>query len=170
MDPNAADLKTIAKRIFWHYEMEPGDDGCWLWTGPKRKYEGIERGCIVLGSHTPKARRFIAPRVAYLLWVGPIPEGKNICHKCDRTLCIRPEHLFPGTQKQNMEDAAAKGRIKNGWKHGAHRKITDAQIAEIRQRRLAGESGIKIAKEFGLCHTQVYRIALKRRRTKLYDR
>ena len=82
------------------------DNGCWVWQPYKDKdgYGKIDlkingiRSCI--GAH----------RVSYATFIGAIPEGVNVLHHCDNPACINPEHLFLGTQKDNMEDMYAKGR------------------------------------------------------------
>jgi hypothetical protein len=53
-----------------------------------------------------------APRLAWTLLRGEIPVGLSVCHRCDTPLCVNPDHLFLGTQRDNMYDAIAKGRLK----------------------------------------------------------
>lgn len=73
-------------------------DGCWLWTANTRP-----NGYGLFGSVG-------AHRVAYELCVGPIPSGMYVCHRCDNPACVRPDHLFVGTQLDNMRDMVTKGR------------------------------------------------------------
>lgn len=88
---------------FWErVEPEP-NSGCWLWTGP-----------FVLGGYgtfSVSSRRMVgAHRFAYAEVYGPIPEGMLVCHRCDVKPCVNPDHLFLGTQRDNMQDMVRKGR------------------------------------------------------------
>lgn len=49
-------------------------------------------------------------RYSYTMNVGPIAKGLFVCHKCDTPLCVRPDHLFLGSQQENLDDMARKGR------------------------------------------------------------
>lgn len=62
-----------------------------------------------------------AYRAAYALHVGPVPDGMLVCHRCDNGACVRPDHLFLGTNRDNMMDAAAKGRLFTGPRSGVSR-------------------------------------------------
>jgi hypothetical protein len=70
-------------------------------------------------------------RFAYETWVGPIPEGLSILHSCDNPPCINPEHLSPGTTRQNNEDRNRKGRTSKGVQHYAS-KLNEQEVLEIR--------------------------------------
>ena len=76
---------------------------CWNWkTG---KYSA-GYGAFSLHGYNTRAHRF-----AWELAYGQIPEGLEVCHHCDNPACVRPDHLFLGTQKQNIRDGINKGRI-----------------------------------------------------------
>ena len=85
---------------FWAQVDRSGD--CWEWQGT---WTGSGRGIV---RYEGKYRN--ASRVAYILTFGPIPNGLLVCHHCDNPLCVRLEHLFLGTQSDNMQDMVAKGR------------------------------------------------------------
>jgi len=77
-------------------------DGCWEWIGSKNP-KGY--GCFrVRGTLKP------AHRVAYDLFVGIIPEGLRVLHKCDNRACVNPKHLWLGTNQDNTNDMISKGR------------------------------------------------------------
>lgn len=78
-------------------------DSCWEWTGAKTKGYGV---FWIL----EKRRSVYATHVLWELIVGPVPEGRWLLHRCDNPGCVRPSHLFLGTQKDNMADCAKKGR------------------------------------------------------------
>lgn len=80
-------------------------DTCWLWTG---FVDAKGRGRFRFNGKSVSAHR-----VAYEIFVGEIPAGLKVCHTCDIPRCVRPKHLFLGTQKDNMADCKAKGRIRN---------------------------------------------------------
>lgn len=75
--------------------------------------------------------QWYAHRYAWYLKHGPIPKGLFVCHKCDNPPCINVEHLFLGTQLDNMRDAARKGRMPCG-KDIPTCQLTEAQVKQIR--------------------------------------
>jgi hypothetical protein len=90
-------------------------EGCWLWTAGIKHHYGQFRVGI---------RQCLAHRVAWELYCGSIPEGMCVLHNCDNQLCVNPNHLFLGTQLDNIRDRNNKGRT-------AHR-LTEEQVLEIR--------------------------------------
>jgi hypothetical protein len=78
--------------------------GCWLWTGSSN---GNGYGVMRINNKQQGAHR-----VAFELFVGPIPPGLMICHKCDNPPCVNPHHLFAGTALDNNRDMFAKGRAR----------------------------------------------------------
>ena len=83
-----------------------GND-CWIYRGKKSgehcqfhlRKENDKR--IIIGAHI----------FSYEIFVGPVPEGRLVCHHCDNPPCVRPSHLFIGTTQDNALDAKAKGRL-----------------------------------------------------------
>src|SRR6478609_2944250 len=93
-------------------------DGCWEWRGARTAagYGEIHKG----------GKQRLAHGLSYERFVGPIPPGNVICHRCDNPGCVRPDHLFAGTQADNMVDMYAKGR---GWLSTApHRRARGSRI------------------------------------------
>ena len=91
---------SVPKRFM--AKVRPCTSGCWLWTG----MEKFGYGMLKVGG---KLRR--AHRISYELHVGRIPDGIDVLHACDVPGCVNPAHLFLGGDKQNMADAARKGRM-----------------------------------------------------------
>ena len=101
------------------------EDGCWLWLGGKDR-DGY-------GLLEVDGKGFRAHRLAYEHWHESIGEGLYVLHKCDNPSCVNPNHLWTGTQADNMADMYAKGRqaLRRGENHGRS-KLTVEQVCEIR--------------------------------------
>jgi len=88
---------------FWR--LVKRSDGCWLWIGTKAP-NGY-------GSFSLHGGKVLAHRFSYMQAFGAISENMQVCHRCDIRDCVRPDHLFLGTQSDNMRDASAKKRMAN---------------------------------------------------------
>jgi hypothetical protein len=133
---------------FW-LKVVPGD-GCWEWHGTinSRGY-----GFFDVGRQKRQAHR-----MAYEFAYGPIPPGMCICHRCDNSRCVRPDHLFLGTQADNVEDAVQKGRRK--WGH----KLTAEQVTEIREAVTSGRaSRTDMARKHGVHQGTITKILSRQR-------
>ena len=121
-----------------------GQTGCLEWTGGTTRYG---YGRIRIGQ-----RLYLAHRVAFIRAYGLIPEGQYVCHQCDNPACCNPEHLFLGTQFDNMADMYRKGREPNklGQKNPAA-KLTDDDVRQIRKMYAAGGvSYSALGRKFGV--------------------
>lgn len=87
-------------------------DTCWNWIGGKN----WGYGCFFLTNPRRSAK---AHRHSWEMHNGPIPVGLVVCHRCDNRACVRPDHLFLGTCKDNMQDCVAKGRFNGGRRNAA---------------------------------------------------
>jgi hypothetical protein len=128
------------------------ENGCWIWCGGTRVKSGY--GGIKVNGKTISTHRY-----SYQLHYGAIPAGLFVCHKCDNPKCINPDHLFLGTNSDNMKDAYNKGRLNlptnGGFKTGnkpINRKLTEEQVIQIKEiLKTRGKKTLKkIAEEFNV--------------------
>ena len=122
---------------FWNnVEKSEDKNGCWIWKGKPNSY-GYGR----IFSHKKVE---LAHRYSYELNVGPIPEGKLICHHCDNPICTRSDHLFLGTYKDNKDDCVNKQR---------HKKKLSIKI--VQSIMIDNRSHAEIAKEYNITKSAV---------------
>lgn len=125
------------------------DTGCWLWTGGTHEFGYGVMGVGRRGQGTTKAHRW-----AFEHFVGPIPDGMFVCHRCDVPACVNPDHLFLGTHLDNVRDAISKDRHARGEVNG-HAKLTADDVRAIRADRRIQRV---VAAEYGVARTVVSRI------------
>lgn len=134
--------------------------GCWEWNGPlNRDGYGTIRPSIY-------GQQF-AHRYGWVRSNGPITDGLWVLHHCDNRRCVRPDHLFLGTQSDNTLDMVAKGRNSKrplpaevqprGERHGMA-KLTAADVVVIRRDVAAGFTTAEVARSFGVARETVRRI------------
>ena len=152
---------VVSKYVKGHQHRVPFDSlldvetGCWEWQRSKfaSGYGIVVKDGKFLGAH----------RVYYELEYGTIPAGMDVCHSCDNPSCVNPHHLFLGTARDNMQDAARKRRTARncGEKHGCH-KITKEEALNIILLSASRVSQRSISRKCGISQTQVNRIVNKK--------
>ena len=122
--------------------------GCWLWTGAshRRGYGAIKHA----------NQQWKAHRLSWLLAKGENPGNLLVCHKCDNPRCVNPDHLFLGTNKDNMKDCVSKRRNCFGSKHPSA-KLTEADVIAIYE---DPRSQPAISASYGIPQAAVSRIKL----------
>jgi len=95
---------------FWSRVEKLEPDECWPWRGQldRKGYAKWRLKCKALFSCGYKD--FFGSRISYFLNYGAFASRLNVCHSCDKPICVNPAHLFLGTQKDNMHDCIKKGR------------------------------------------------------------
>lgn len=115
------------------------ENGCIEWS----KHKDTDGYGIISVGNAPNR----VHRVSYEIYIGPIPPGMLVCHKCDNPSCFNPKHLFLGSSKDNLQDMVKKGRKPKGEKvHNS--KLTEEQVREIKIRVSKGEKVGQIAKDY----------------------
>lgn len=154
---------------FWS-KVQKSED-CWLWTGASAKRAHATYGHIWYGGKVDRAHR-----VSWKLHFGPISEGMQVLHRCDTPLCVRPDHLFLGSQLDNIHDMERKGRRRSvsGDAHHARRpgarvgerngraRITAADVPVIRQLRADGLMFREIAARYGVAVPTIMHIVSRK--------
>ncbi len=165
-DRPASDNETLrlpppAMQRFWAKVRRT--ETCWLWMGSVSGGGGLKHGQVLIRPlfRTPQK----AHRIAWMLARGPIPAGMQVNHHCDVPTCVNPEHLYLGTQLDNMRDAVARQRFPKARKP---RKLPDESVQAIRSLYAAGVSQTVIARSFDVTLSCINQIVHNRHR--LYSR
>jgi hypothetical protein len=120
MEDNTSVKEYFDARI----EMIP-ECGCWIW-----KLSTNEKG---YGLVKIKRKLYKTHRLSWLIYRGEIPQGLCVLHTCDTPSCVNPNHLFLGTQQDNMKDCLTKKRFNpNRGEKVSSSKLTSKQVMEIR--------------------------------------
>lgn len=159
---------SLATRFWSRVKRGPG---CWEWQGQAR-VKGYGR--LQIGSRKDGSRRkVLAHRLAYELTYGPIPKdgsyhGVCVLHSCDNPICVRPSHLFLGTNHDNVLDKMKKGRhprarpkkpARMPKEQNPNARLSEHQIKEIRKRYARGGiTQAELAKEYGVVQPHISRI------------
>ena len=142
---------------FWKKVRRGNSNKCWLWEGAViSKKAGRD-----YGSFSRRLGNVLAHRFSYEISKGSIPEGQFVLHSCDTPRCVNPKHLYLGTQKRNMRDAAARGKVDRApfqRTKNPKSRFNSSIIMDIRQRFVAGESQRKLAEEYGTDQPYIYRV------------
>ncbi len=126
-------------------------NACWEWQGTRDP-----QGYGFCRTGDTKRHYAKAHRLAYIEWVGPIPRGKLVMHKCDNPPCCNPKHLKLGTHGQNRADCVAKGRQARGVTL-AHAKLKPAHVRAIRIFAPL-HTGVELARKFHVSTNTISRI------------
>lgn len=138
-------------------------NGCWIW-----------QKCIGkngYGNLRHRKKTYTLHRLSYSLIVGEIPKNMHVLHKCDVRSCCNPDHLFLGTNLDNIRDSVNKNRRKGisrvrpkmkykpmseiGRKN--HRKLNDDQIVELKKLHIAGFSYPQLAEKYNVNQATIWR-------------
>ena len=135
-----------------------GPSECWLWRGKLR--EGAYPDVHVAADEATRLGfrpgSVIASRYVAALFKGRVARGVVVMHGCDNPLCLNPNHLTLASQQENIRDAMNKGRLR---RRGT-RRLSAAQVSDVRTRVTRGETSRAIAGALGLSLRTVRAVAL----------
>ena len=141
---SAAYIEKVKQRILEKRRIS--DSGCWEFTGLLSD-SGYGLTCF-------NGRNRLVHRLSYEMFCGAFDQSLNVLHKCDNPRCFNPEHLWLGTQADNMRDCLEKGRMKMPNVQGEKNpkaKLTIAIVGEIRRRyKVGGITQTALAREHGV--------------------
>lgn len=141
--PSVADIARFETKF-----IPVTESGCWLWlTDGARGY-----GSFRARGDDGVCRNWRPNRYSYAAYKGSLPEGSYVCHKCDTPSCVNPDHLYVGSQSENIADSWARTRRESA---SPLRKLTEAQVSRVLN---GAEPGKRLAREFGVCPTVIRRI------------
>ena len=146
-------MRTDLFMRFWKKCKINNENDCWEWQSEKTG-KGYGRFNVSINN---KIKHFKAHRISYELCVGTIPPEMMVCHHCDNPCCVNPEHLFLGTNTDNIADMMKKNRQRKGENHGRNKLSLD-EVLYIKKYPKYHGSGVKLAEQFGVSATTIFQI------------
>lgn len=149
-----AELRIIELR-----SMPEPNSGCWLWLGSFNRW----------GYGTGLTNSEYAHKRSWREHYGPVPKGLWVLHACDNPACVNPEHLFLGTQQDNVDDKVRKGRARGAGRGSAHwkNKLTELQVRAIYE---DPRTQAIVAREYGIHQQAVSKIKLRQTWKHLWEK
>lgn len=138
--------------VFWSRVKKGDGDACWNYIGHRNK--------LGYGRQRFNTKNMMAYRISWELVNGPVPKGKQLNHKCNNPSCVRPDHLYAGTQKDNMRDVAATGikRDSVSGQNSVLAKLKNEDVFEIRKMIKSGVAICQIGRIFSVHETTIHAI------------
>lgn len=135
--------KFCSPRCYLKNLVTHKEDGCIHWSGSVGNHGyGVFNHANV---------HYVTHRAAYIEFIGPIPEGLYVCHKCDVKICVNPDHLFVGSHQDNVMDMVRKRRN--------YRKLTDEEVRQIRS--INEPNYAQLARCYGVTDAMIRHIILR---------
>jgi len=132
---------------------------CWEWTG-QIDYKGYGRRTITIDG---KKQKKPVHQTAYRLWKGTISKGLCVCHTCDNRKCFNPDHLWLGTQKDNLQDMSLKGRgVDHKGENHPRAKLKEKDVLIIRKMYSEGKKVNEISKLFSHQYNTIWYIVKRK--------
>lgn len=151
----------FAFRIFKRLVVDA--NGCWIWQGASHPfgYGQIRYKGVLHNVH----------RLMFIWFVRDLVGDEQSCHKCNVPACCNPDHLYPGTQTENMGQAAREGRFPKGFAHH-NSKLNLEQVEQVIALHAEGRSASSLGRQFGVNHHTIGRIIQGKtyRRPPVYSR
>lgn len=160
-------IKRTLEEKFWEKVNIKSIDDCWEWQG--RLYSNGYGGLTEYDENNKRVKGHLAHRLSYQFHNGEISKDNVICHKCDNRKCVNPNHLFEGTQKENIDDMFRKGRQPNseelsckGSTNGSA-KLTEKEVIAIRNKYKPRIYTCKmLASEYGVSDILIQKIVARK--------
>ena len=143
---NGGARRSVGERLMQKVLIRSDRESCWLWSGAVSS-----RGYGVMA--TDEGSSDSPHRVSFRLFVGPIADDLHVLHSCDEPLCVKPSHLFLGTNSDNIADKMLKLRQSRltGQQNGRARLTAD-QVIFARSSHMATRD---LASMFGVCEATI---------------
>ena len=152
--------KLYKKYIYEFWNRVIKTNNCWMWNGSRlnsKNKNNLVYGIFQIYKNGIQ-KSYMAHRISWFLKNGDIPDNLMVCHKCDNPLCVNPDHLFLGTNIDNMKDMVSKRRSASGDKNG-RRKLNEEKIKEIIKRYRTGEYSTSLGREYGVSSGTICSVA-----------